>query len=367
MKVKFLNLKKVNLRFEKEFHKAYLEFMASGCYILGEPLVEFEKAFSEFCGTTHAIGVASGLDALRLILEGYKSLGQLKTGDAVVVPANTFIATILAIKQAGLKPVLIEVEDIHYNFSLPHVKKALGPHVKAIMPVHLYGQLSPMKEINQLAKENNLLVIEDAAQAHGAIDENGNRAGALGHAAAFSFYPSKNLGALGDAGAITTNNEELANEIRSLRNYGSTERYVHEKIGLNSRLDTIQAAFLNIKLPYLDADNKRRQKIALRYINELKNPKIKMPIYSGEKDHVFHLFVVRVDDRKAFKRYLDANEVGYLIHYPIPPHKQKALSQLKEKSLPVTESIHKQVVSLPISPVMSKEEVDYVIQVLQEY
>lgn len=367
MKVDFLDLKVVNQRFEKKFQQAYVEFIANGYYIMGEPLIEFEKAFADYCGTTHAIGVANGLDALRLILEGYKSLGQLKIGDAVLVPANTFIATILAIEQAGLRPVLVEVEEIHYNFSLPHLKQALNSQVRVIMPVHLYGQLSPMKEINQLAEENNLLVIEDAAQAHGALDENGNRAGALGHAAAFSFYPSKNLGALGDAGAITTNNEDLANEIRSLRNYGSTVRYVHDKIGLNSRLDTIQAAFLNIKLPYLDADNERRQKIALRYINELKNPKIKTPFYSGNKDHVFHLFVVRVDNRKAFKTYLEANEVGCLIHYPIPPHKQKALSHLKEKYLPVTESIHKQVVSLPMSPVMRKEEVDYVIQILQKY
>lgn len=367
MKVDFLNLKAVNQRFEKEFQTAYTEFIASGYYIMGESLTEFEEAFATYCGTSYAIGVASGLDALRLILEGYKSLGRLSIGDAVAVPANTFIATILAIEQAGLKPVLVEVEEVKYNFSLSHLKKALNPKVKAIMPVHLYGQLSPMKEIMQLAEENNLLVIEDAAQAHGAMDKNGSRAGALGHAAAFSFYPSKNLGALGDAGAITTNDEALADEIRSLRNYGSTERYVHDKIGFNSRLDTIQAAFLNIKLPHLDTDNQQRQEIALRYIREVNNPKIEMPTYFGGKEHVFHLFVVQVEDRKAFIDYLNGNRVGCLIHYPIPPHKQKALLHLKMNSLPVTESIHEQVVSLPMSPVMNKEEVDYVIRVLQEY
>lgn len=367
MKVDFLNLKEVNHRFEKEFQTAYTQFIASGYYIMGEPLKEFEEAFANYCGTSNAIGVASGLDALRLILEGYKGLGRLSEGDAVAVPANTFIATILAIEQAGLKPVLVEVEEVKYNFSLSHLKKAITPQVKAIMPVHLYGQISPMKEIMQLAEENNLLVIEDAAQAHGAIDENGNRAGAIGHAAAFSFYPSKNLGALGDAGAITTDDEALANEVRSLRNYGSTERYVHEKIGFNSRLDTIQAAFLNIKLPHLDSDNQRRQEVALRYIKEINNPKIIMPTYSGGKEHVFHLFVVQVEDRKAFMNYLNENGVGCLIHYPIAPHKQKALSHLNTNSLPVTESIHEQVVSLPMSPVMSKEEVDYVIRVLQEY
>lgn len=367
MKVEFLNLKTVNERFEKEFQEAYTQFIASGYYIMGESLTEFEEAFAEYCGSAHAIGVASGLDALRLILEAYKSIGRLSIGDTVAVPANTFIATILAIEQAGLKPVLVEVEDTFYNFSLPHLKKAITSQVKAIMPVHLYGQLSPMKEILQMAQEHNLLVIEDAAQAHGAMDENGNKAGVLGHAAAFSFYPSKNLGALGDAGAITTNDEALANEIRSLRNYGSTERYVHDKIGFNSRLDTIQAAFLNIKLPYLDADNQRRQEIAQRYITEVTNPKIKTPTYTGGTDHVFHLFVVQVKNRTDFMIYLEKNNIGSLIHYPIPPHKQKALMHLNSDFLPVTERIHKQVVSLPMSPVMTNEEVDYVIHVLQKY
>lgn len=367
MKVDFLNLKAVNKRFEKEFQTAYQDFIDSGYYIMGESLTVFEKAYAAYCGTNYAIGVASGLDALRLILEGYKSLGQLKNGDAIVVPANTFIATILAIEQAGLTPILVEVEDAKYNFSLSHLEKALTSKVKGIMPVHLYGQLSPMKEIMQLATAKNLLVIEDAAQAHGAKNSEGKKAGALGHAAAFSFYPSKNLGALGDAGAITTNDKALANEIRSLRNYGSTERYIHDKIGFNSRLDSIQAAFLHIKLPYLDTDNQHRQHIALRYIQEVNNPKIQMPFYSESKDHVFHLFVVQVENRKAFMTYLEENGVGCLIHYPIPPHKQKALVHLDTKSLPVTESIHEQVVSLPMSPVMQKEAVDHVIQVLQKY
>lgn len=367
MKVDFLNLKAVNQRFEKEFQTAYQDFIASGYYIMGESLSAFEEAYAKYCGTNYAIGVASGLDALRLILEGYKSLGQLKDGDAVVVPANTFIATILAIEQSGLSPVLVEVEDTKYNFSLSHLEKALTPNVKAIMPVHLYGQLSPMKEIMQLATERNLLVVEDAAQAHGARNEEGSPAGALGHAAAFSFYPSKNLGALGDAGAITTNDKTLANEIRSLRNYGSTERYIHDKIGFNSRLDNIQAAFLHIKLPHLDVDNQYRQQIALRYIQEVNNPKIKMPVYFGGADHVFHLFVVQVEEREKFMTYLDENDIGCLIHYPMPPHKQKALVHLDTNSLPVTERIHEQVVSLPMSPVMQKEEVNHVIQVLQKY
>lgn len=367
MKVAFLNLKAVNQRFEKEFQKAYSDFIESGYYIMGESLSNFEQAFATYCGAKYAVGVGSGLDALRLILEAYKSLGKLKVGDRVVVAANTFIATILAIEQAGLIPVLVEVENTYYNFSLPHLKKVLTPEVKAIMPVHLYGQLAPMKDLLSIAKANDLLVIEDAAQAHGATNIKGQKAGALGHAAAFSFYPSKNLGALGDAGAITTSDHALANEIRSLRNYGSTERYIHEKIGFNSRLDTIQAAFLNIKLAYLDKDNQRRQEIALRYIREVNNPKIKMPEYDGGDTHVFHLFVVEVADRKSFMNYLEDNGVGCLIHYPIPPHKQKALVHLDTNSLPETERIHQEVVSLPMSPVLKKEEVDYVIQVLQEY
>ncbi len=367
MTVDFLNLKAVNKRFEKEFQAAYQSFIASGYYIMGKELEAFEKAYADFCQTKHAIGVGSGLDALRLILEAYKSIGKLKNGDGVMVPANTFIATILAIEQANLKPVLVEVEDKRYNFSLSHIEKHIDASVKAILPVHLYGQLSPMTEIMKIAEKNNLIVIEDAAQAHGAKNKEGVRAGALGHAAAFSFYPSKNLGALGDAGAITTNDDILAKEIRSLRNYGSTERYVNDKIGFNSRLDEIQAAFLRIKLSSLDADNRRRQQIALRYIQEVNNPKIQMPSYNGLDEHVFHLFVVQVANREKFMTYLENNGVGCLIHYPIPPHKQKALLHLDTNTLPITERIHKQVVSLPMSPVLQDSEVDYVIQVLQNY
>ena len=367
MKIDFLNLKDVNQRFEGEFQIAYQKFIARGNYILGEDLELFEGAFAEFCGTVYAIGVASGLDALRLTLEAYKNLGQLKKGDRVAVPANTFIATILAIEQSGLVPVLVDVEEVKYSFCLKQLEEVLSSDIKAIIPVHLYGKLAPMKEIMELADKHNLLVIEDAAQAHGAKYKSGAIAGALGHAAGFSFYPTKNLGALGDAGAVTTNNKALADEVRSLRNYGSSQKYVYENIGFNSRLDTIQAAFLRIKLAYLKADNQHRQQIALRYILEVNNPKIQMPSYLGEEDHVFHLFVVQVENRKLFMHYLEQNQVGCMIHYPIAPHKQKALKHLNTKSYPVTERIHEHIVSLPISPVMRNEEVDYVIQVLQKY
>lgn len=367
MKVDFLNLKVINQRFEKQLFECYQKVMDSAHYILGENLTLFEQEFAGFCDTQYAVGVGSGLDALRLILEAYKNLGKLKEGDGIAVAANTFIATILAIRQAGLQPVLIEVEPKKFNFSSEDLLKKLTPEVKAIMPVHLYGQLAPMQEIMELADSKSLLVIEDAAQAHGARDKYNRRAGAIGHAAAFSFYPSKNLGALGDAGAITTSDKQLADEIVSLRNYGSSQRYIHEKLGFNSRMDEMQAAFLRIKLPSLDADNQKRQKIAIRYIKEVNNPKILMPIYSGAEDHVFHLFVIQVENRKELMEYLNEKNIGCLIHYPIPPHQQKALIELKNLKLPITERLHQQVLSLPISPVMENEQVEYVIDCLKAY
>lgn len=367
MKVDFLNLKAVNQRFDKELQVSYQQIIEKAYYILGENLESFEKEYAAFCGVKYAIGVGSGLDALRLILEAYKSLGKLKQGDGVAVAANTFIATILAIKQAGLTPVLIEVENQNFNFSLFDLENKLSESVKVIMPVHLYGQLAPMEKIMQLATSKNLLIIEDAAQAHGAKNQFGKRAGALGHAAAFSFYPSKNLGALGDAGAITTDDLELANEIRSLRNYGSTQRYVHKKLGFNSRLDELQAAFLRVKLPSLDADNLRRQQIAKQYIREINNPKLVMPSCADIESHVFHLFVIQTEKREELMRYLAEKNIGCLIHYPIPPHKQEALLELRDLNLPITEKIHQQILSLPMSPVMTDVEVEYVIRCLQEY
>ncbi len=259
--ISFLDLHKINLRFENEFKSKFTDFLDSGYYILGSNVDLFEKEYASYCGTKYCIGVGNGLDALRLIIEGYKALGKLKENDEVLVASNTYIATILAIKQAGLNPVLIESEEDTFNFDLSDLSKSITSKTKAIMPVHLYGQLSPMNEINAIAKKNNLLVIEDAAQSHGAFSEDGEIAGNLGDAAGFSFYPTKNLGALGDAGAITTNNEELATIIKKLRNYGSSSKYVNQYVGFNSRLDDIQAAFLRVKLPYLNSDNKRRRAV----------------------------------------------------------------------------------------------------------
>ncbi|SRX54776.1 DegT/DnrJ/EryC1/StrS aminotransferase family protein [Aequorivita sp. CIP111184] len=365
--IPFLDIHAINARFEKQFQHSFQQFLDSGYYILGNQVKLFEANFARFCGVKHCIGVGNGLDALRLILEGYKILGKLKENDEILVSANTYIATILAIKQAGLNPVLVEADFKTYNFDIDSLKKSISKKTKAIMPVHLYGQLSPMEEILKISKENDLLVIEDSAQAHGAKDEFGNKAGNIGDAAGFSFYPTKNLGALGDGGAVTTNDDALAEVIKKLRNYGTSTKYVNELLGFNSRLDELQAAFLNVKLPMVDTDNLQRRAIAQKYISEIKNKKITLPKYDGSENHVFHLFVVRVENRNKFMDYLDRNGIGYLIHYPIPPHKQEALYEYSHLSFPITESMHNQVVSIPISPVLSDKDVDIVISVLNKF
>lgn len=365
--IPFLDLQKINARFEKQFQSEFRSFLDSGHYILGTKVTAFEKEFAAYCGTSHCIGVGNGLDALRLILEAYKILGRLQTGDEVLVASNTFIATILAIKQVGLTPVLVEADATTFNFDLISLKASITKKSKAIMPVHLYGQLSPMQEINAIASEANLLVIEDAAQAHGATSLTGKRAGNLCDAAGFSFYPAKNLGALGDGGAVTTNDDTLASVIRKLRNYGTASKYENEYIGINSRLDEIQAAILSCKLTVLDKDNEQRRVVARRYLSEVKNKKIQLPDFDGSGNHVFHLFVIRVEDRAGFMKYLNEKGVGCLIHYPIAPHQQKALSELNHLHFPISEKIHKEVVSIPISPVMTVDQVTTVISVLNSY
>lgn len=365
--IPFLDLKAINDRFEGAFKEQFQQFLDTGYYVLGNSVTSFEQDFANYCGTKHCMGVGNGLDALRLILEGYKVLHKLEEGDEVLVAANTFIATIIAIKQAGLIPVLVEAEAETYNFDLNDLEAKISIKTKAIMPVHLYGQLAPMNVISEVAKKHALLVIEDAAQAHGAKNKAGKRAGNLGDAAGFSFYPSKNLGALGDGGAVTTNDAKLAAAIKKLRNYGTASKYVNELLGVNSRLDEIQAAFLSVKLPSLDTDNEQRRSIARRYLSEIKNPKIIVPQWDGSENHVFHLFVVQVKDRTDLIMHLDKNKVAYLIHYPIPPHQQKALPEFEGVPFPVTEKIHQQVISLPMSPVMSETQVNRVIQVLNTY
>ena len=363
--IKFLDLHKINQPYEAYFQQQFQQFLGKGWYILGENVKQFEKEFATYCGTKHCIGVANGLDALILIFRAYKQLGKLQSGDEVIVPANTYIASIIAVLENDLIPVLVEPDIETYNINSSEIQKYITAKTKAILPVHLYGQLCDMKTIHEIAQKHNLLVIEDAAQAHGAINQ--KRAGNLSNASGFSFYPGKNLGALADAGAITTNDDQLANTLFSLRNYGSQKKYENEFIGLNSRLDEIQAAFLRVKLKDLDQHNQRRREVAKRYLAEIKNSKIILPHYNGSENHVFHLFVIRTENREKLQSYLLTNDIETLIHYPIAPHKQQAMKNFSHLSFPITEQIHNQVFSIPISPVLTDDEISEIIKVLNNY
>lgn len=365
--IKFLDLHKINNRFRDEFQASFAKSLDDAHFVLGQNVTNFEKEFAAYCGTKFCIGTGNGLDALTLILRGYIHLGKLKKGDKVIVPANTFIATILSILHAELVPVLVEPNPETYTIS-DAINEDILTEAKAIIMVHLYGQLADAESFMKIAKANDCLLIEDAAQAHGAIATSISlKAGNLSHAAAFSFYPSKNLGALGDGGAVTTNDSELVDIIKLLRNYGSQEKYTNKIIGFNSRLDDMQAAFLSIKLQTLDKDNQRRRTIAKAYLNGIKNSKLKLPCYHGSENHVFYAFVVEVNDRVSFTAFLDENEVEWLVHYPIPPHQQQALQCFSHINLPLTEKIHKRIISLPMSPVMTDEDIQMVIDVLNTY
>ncbi|MGT4070158.1 UNVERIFIED_CONTAM: DegT/DnrJ/EryC1/StrS family aminotransferase [Aeromonas hydrophila] len=358
--INFLDLKLINSQYQQELKDACARVIDSGWYIMGNELSSFETEFAGYCGTKHAIGVANGLDALIITLRAWKELGKLQAGDEVIVQANTYIASILAITENDLVPVLVEPNPSTYNLDSVKVEAAITSKTKVILPVHLYGQLSSMQEIMGIAKQHNLLVLEDCAQAHGA-EINGQRAGNWGDAAGFSFYPGKNLGALGDAGAITTNDDELAQTIKALRNYGSHKKYENLYQGVNSRLDEIQAAMLRVKLPYLEAETILRQKISHAYRSGITNPLVTLPHIVDELTHVWHLFVVRCEQREALQKYLAEQGIQTLIHYPIAPHKQQAYKQWNHISLPVTEKIHQQVLSLPLDPTMSEEAVARVI------
>ena len=365
--IKFLDLKKINQPFEATFQEKIKTFFDKSWYILGDEVKAFETSFASYCGTKHCIGVGNGLDALTLIFKGYIQLGKLQKGDEVIVAANTYIASILAILEADLIPVLVEPKIETYNINPALIEEKWTAKTKAILAVHLYGQLAEMDTINALAKKHNLLIIEDAAQAHGATTSENVKAGNLGNAAGFSFYPGKNLGALGDAGAITTNDDQLAKVLFSLRNYGSETKYYNDYIGVNSRLDEIQAAFLNLKLPHLDQENIKRRTIAKRYLSEIKNDKITLPHWDFSDNHVFHLFVIRIKQRATLQKYLLENGIETLIHYPVAPHKQKALKTWNNLSFPITEKIHDEILSLPISSVMTQDEVGVVIQKLNSW
>ncbi|MDR0952797.1 MAG: DegT/DnrJ/EryC1/StrS family aminotransferase [Elusimicrobiota bacterium] len=360
--IKFLDLHKINERFRNEINGAIKRVLDSGWYLQGKENEAFCQNFATYCGAKYCVGVANGLDALNLIIRAY----GFGVGDEIIVPANTYIASILAISQNGCTPVLVEPDIKTYNINPDLIETKITPRTKAIMAVHLYGQTAQMDKINALAKKYNLKVIEDAAQAHGAYYK-GKRTGSLADACGWSFYPGKNLGALGDGGAITTNDNELYQKIKALSNYGSHKKYEHLYKGVNSRLDEIQAAILNVKLANLDKDNARRREIAVFYRHNIKNQLITLPSVKNEEFHVWHLFVVRVGQRDKFIKYLADNGVQTLVHYPLPPHKQGAYKEWKKMSLPVTELIHKEVVSLPISPVLTDKEVQYVVEMINAY
>lgn len=364
--VPFLDLQLINMEYCHEFERALDNVLKKGWFILGDECRKFEEEFAAYCRVKHCIGVANGLDALILILRAYKEIGMMHDGDEVIVPANTYIATILAISHNNLIPILVEPDENTYLIDQKKIEKNISQKTKAIMPVHLYGQTCEMDAIKKIANKYNLKVIEDSAQAHGAYYKN-KRAGNLGDASGFSFYPGKNLGALGDGGAVTTNDDKLAEIIRVLRNYGSSRKYENDYKGFNSRLDEIQAAFLRVKLKMLDSENEKRRKVANYYLKNINNPLIVLPKVRKQKEHVWHLFIVRVKNRNRFIDYCSKNGIDTMIHYPIPPHKQRAYEEWNNNQYPITERIHNEVVSLPMSPVMTKDEVKKVVEVVNGF
>ena len=372
--IKFLDLQKINAQYADEIKEATNRVIDSGWYLLGNEVKTFETNYAKYIGTKHCISVANGLDALRLILKAYIEMGLMSPGDEVIVPANTYIASMLAISDNRLKPILVEPNIDTYQMDDSLIEQAITPRTKAIMIVHLYGQNAYSEKIGELCKKYNLKLMEDNAQAHGCIYSRNidgqlinKKTGSLGDAAGHSFYPGKNLGCLGDGGAVTTDDDELARVVRALANYGSGEKYVFDYQGLNSRLDEIQAALLDVKLRYLDADNDKRREIAKYYIDNITHPDIILPKVSDWDAHVMHLFVIRSSRRDELQQYLADNGVQILIHYPIPPHKQDAYKDWNNSSFPITEKIHKEVLSLPLSPVMSQEELEKVVATVNSF
>lgn len=368
--IKFLDIQKINAQYGEELKQAAYEVINSGWYLLGEKVHQFESNLANFTATSHAIGVANGLDALRLILKAYIELGVMKEGDEIIVPANTYIATILAITDNRLKPVLVEPDINTYNLDISLIEQHITDRTRAIMVVHLYGRVCWSDELEAIARKYNLKIIEDNAQAIGAL-WNGKPTGSLGDAAGFSFYPGKNLGALGDSGAVTTSDDQLAEVVRTLANYGSKVKYYNHYQGLNSRLDEIQAAFLNVKLKYINAENQRRRDVAQLYCENIKHQGITLPMAQNSVaislDHVWHLFVIRTSERSKLQQYLADSGIQSLIHYPVPPHKQLAYKEWNDEQLPITEKIHDEVLSLPISPVITIEEAGQVVEIVNSY
>ena len=365
MKVPFLSLKDVTDKNLDEIKTAMNRVIDSGWYLQGNENKNFEMEYSKYIGTKHCIGVANGLDALILIFRAYIELGYMKPGDEVIVPANTYIASILAISENGLIPILVEPNINTYQIDPEKIENVITNKTKGILLVHLYGRCSYTNSIGEICKKYNLKLVEDNAQAHGCKFEE-KRTGSIGDGA-HSFYPGKNLGAFGDAGAVTTDNDELAVMVRSLANYGSSKKYVFEYKGRNSRLDETNAAILSVKLKYLDEDNNKRKMVAKEYISRINNPLIKLPEYPNRDENVFHVFPVLVEKRDEFQKYLADNNIQTIIHYPIPPHKQKAYREWNNLSYPITELIHNQELSLPMSPTLTSEQVDYVIEIINKW
>lgn len=371
--VKFLDIQKINAQYADELKKVMAEVVDSGWYLKGEKTLAFEKNLSQYIKSKHVIGVANGLDALRLIFKAYINLKVMSVGDEVIVPANTYVASLLAISDNRLQPVLVEPTLESFNLDIDAIEQAITEKTKAILVVHLYGQVCWSEKLVALAQKYNLKIIEDNAQAIGA-EWNGVKTGNLSDAAGFSFYPSKNLGAFGDAGAVTTNDSKVAEQVKILGNYGSKTKYINEFQGLNSRLDEVQAAFLDVKLKYLEAENQKRRIIAERYITEIKNSNVILPfpvsseiVVSKNKEHVWHLFVIRCKNRDKLQKHLAENGIETLIHYPIPPNKQLAYVEMNHLDFPITNSIHEEVLSLPMSPIMADEEVTQVIAAINAF
>ena len=367
MQVKFLDLKAVNEPYFPEMLESTRRFLESGWYVLGKEVESFEEEYAAYCGTNYCVGVSNGLDALRLILEAYKVLGMVREGDEVIVPANTYIASILAITESGLKPVLVEPHPESYNINPDEVEKQVTSRTRAIMAVHLYGQLADMDRLSAIAERHGLLLIEDAAQAHGAKLHNGGRAGSLGHAAGHSFYPGKNLGALGEGGAVTCMDKELAEAVKALRNYGSHKKYYNLYKGFNMRIDENQAAWLRIRLRGLDRENEHRRMLAGIYDSMLDPALVKRPKVMEYGEHVYHIYAIMHPDRDGLQKYLADKGVSTLIHYPLPPHKQEAYKEWNYMSFPITEEIHNRELSLPMSPVHTEEEIKYVASMINSY
>ncbi|GAB3909770.1 DegT/DnrJ/EryC1/StrS family aminotransferase [Larkinella knui] len=359
--IQHLDLKQVNKPYAEALQAAACRVLASGWYVLGREVETFEADFAAYCGAKHCIGVGNGLDAINLIFRAF----SFPPGSEIIVPANTYIATILPITDLKLVPVLAEPDLQTYTLTAAQIEPLISEKTRAIVVVHLYGRCCDMAPIQELARKHSLKIIEDAAQAHGATYQN-RKAGNLSDAAAFSFYPTKNLGALGDAGGVVTNDDALARQVRLLRNYGSERKYIHQIQGMNSRLDELQAAFLGVKLPHLDADNRRRQTIAGRYLAEIRHPTLRLPPADAIQNDVWHLFVVRHPQREAFMAYLHQNHIGTVIHYPVAPHQQDAYTEYRQLELPLTEQIHRDVLSLPLNPVLTDAEVDSIIDTINK-